>query len=136
MRVELPDGQWAELYDPTKVPERKRRPVVRALVELAKEQALHGFGPEVDAASLTDEDKAAALAAKFDTSVLVAGDNLNDVAVIALVSSWSFGEVTVDVLLDLPAESYKALSEACAPLMMALMPNFQVSPDPKATTGS
>lgn len=136
MRVDLPDGQWADLYDPVKVPERKRRPVVRALVAFMKDRQAHVV-PTIDDSVLSDEDKAAALAAQIDPSLLMAADDLNDAVVVALVSAWSWEkDITADALLDLPADAYKALSEACAPHMNALMPNFQVSPDPKATTGS
>jgi hypothetical protein len=135
-RVELPDGQWADLYDPIKVPERKRRPVVSALVTFMRDRQQFVL-PTITAEALSDEDKAAALAAQIDPSLIIAADELNDTVVVALVSYWSFGEsVSIEALLDLPADAYKVLSEACAPLMQALMPNFGVTPDTKAPTGS
>ena len=136
MRVDLPDGQWADLYDPVKVPERKRRPVVRALLDLLKARAVHGV-PSFDAEALTDEDKAAAVASQLDPSLLSSADELTDAVAVALVQAWSFEKnITVDSLLDLPADAYKALSEACVPMLPSLLPQFEVSPDPKATTGS
>jgi hypothetical protein len=134
-RIELPEDQWADLYDPIKVPERKRRPVVRALVAFMKDRQEHE-PPPFDAADLSDDEKAARIAAQIDPSLLVAADDLNDALVVALVREWSFGAVTLEVLLDLPADTYRVLSEACSPHMNELMPNFQVSPDPKASTGS
>ena len=134
MRVDLPDGAFAELYDPLKVPERKRRPVVAALVAFMKDRAAANV-PQFDTKAMS-EDEAAALSAQLDPDLLIAADALNDSVVVALVREWSFGAVSEDVLLDMPADAYKVLSEACAPHLNALMPNFQVSPDPKATTGS
>jgi hypothetical protein len=135
-RVELPDGQWADLYDPIKVPERKRRPVVKALVSFLKDRQQHAV-PNISAEDLSDEDKAAALAAQIDPGLLIAADDLNDAVVSALVFAWSFElAVSADALLDLPADAYKTLSEACAPHLSALMPNFGVTPDTKAPTGS
>ena len=135
VRLELPEGEWADLYDPIKVPERKRRPVVRALVTFMKDRQGADV-PQFGAEDLSDEEKAAAIAANLDPELLVAADDLNDAVVIALVREWSFGAVTTDVLLDLPADTYEALSNACQPHMNDLMPNFQVSPDPKAGSGS
>jgi len=134
VRIDLPDGGYAELYDPIKVPERKRRPVVAALVKFMRDRA-QAQVPDFDAKNMS-EDEAAKIAASIDPSLLVAADDLNDTVVVALVREWSFGEVTTDVLLDLPADTYKQLSTACAPHMQALMPDFQVSPDPKVTTGA
>lgn len=133
-RIELPEGEWADLYDPTKVPERKRRPVVRALVSFMRDRAEH-TPPDFDAGDLGDEDKAAVLAAKLDPALIASADDLNDAVVIALVREWSFGEVTAEVLLDLPSDAYKELSAACAPHLNGMMPQFGVDPDPKATSG-
>lgn len=134
-RIDLPEGQWADLYDPIKVPERKRRPVVRALVAFMKDRQAHE-PPPFDPADLSDDEKAARIAAQLDPSLLVAADDLNDAVVVALVREWSFGAVTLEVLLDLPADTYKVLSEACGPHMNELMPSFEVNPDPKAGSGS
>jgi len=134
VRIDLPDAQWVELCKPEKVPERKRRPVVRALVAFMKDRQLASI-PDFDLTNL-DEDKAAAIAAQIDPTLLVAADDLNDAVVLAMVQDWSFGPVTVDVLLDIPADCYKLLSDACSPHMNDLMPSFQVSPDPKADIGS
>ena len=133
-RVELPEGNWADLYDPVKVPERKRRPVVRAVVRFFKDQQASAI-PAFDPATV-DEDTAATIAAQLGPDLLGAADDLNDAVITALVQSWSYGDVTTDVLLELPADAYKLLSEACQPHMTGLMPNFGTSPDPKAITGS
>lgn len=118
MRLELPDGQWAELYDPVKVPERKRRPVFRALVAFMASQD----GGEIGS--------------KLDPAAVDLADGLNDALVVALVREWSFGEVSEAVLLDMAADCYRVLSTECAKHLDALMPNFSVSPDPKVPSGS
>lgn len=117
MRLDLPDGAWAILFDAAKVPERKRRPVFRALVAFMASQ-----NGEVGS--------------KLDPAAVDLADDLNDALVVALVREWSFGEVSEAVLLDMPADAYRPLSAECAKHLDALMPNFSVSPDPKATTGS
>lgn len=121
-RLDVPGG-WADIYDPLKVPERRRRPVVKALVKFMASQ--NGTLP------VTNGDTP-----RIDPSVVEVADDLNDALIVAMVQSWSFGDVTVEVLLDLPADAYRALSTACSEHVTALMPNFQVSPDPKAAIGS
>lgn len=119
MRLELPEGAWAELADPAKVTERKREPARRAFVQAAQAQANGGdAGPILDA--LKD-----------------AGNKVT----VAQVTSWSFGEeVTPDALLDLPGDAYDVLVKAATDRVSELLPEFEtvdeVPPDPKAPTPS
>lgn len=130
-RIDLPEGGWADLYDPLKVPEKKRRPVVRALMRLLKERAEHA-PPEFNLEDAADEEKAAALAARLDPALIMATDDLNDALVVALVREWSFGiDVTVDNLLELPTDTYRVLSEATSPQLNVLMPQFRPESRPR-----
>lgn len=130
MKIDLPDGEWADLYDPAKVPEKKRRPVVRALTALIRERIEHK-PPEFDAEDIADEDKAAALVAKLNPALIMATDDLNDALVVALVREWSFDvDVTLDNLLELPTDAYRTLSEACSTKLDALMPQFRAQSGP------
>ena len=117
-RVELPDGDWAELRNPKKVPERLRRPVRvaalnlqrslpeeqrRGIVKLANEpsQVAEGdvqgaFGaPPVDQLAeenaASDED-ALAFLPDGDQSAFV--DDYNEALILSVVVAWSFGDVT------------------------------------------
>src|ERR1035437_8625013 len=102
-RVELPDGAWCELADPVQVLHRKRKPVRRAMFKIAQRRA--------EQTDVIGEEELDLLEA------------LNDLIVVALVTSWSFdAEVTVGALGDLPGDVYDALQLACAPLSGALLP--------------
>jgi hypothetical protein len=115
MRVDVFNG-WIELRDPDLVPERLRRPV---------------FERSADGAKTFDEN-----GDQVSSEVLAFFSEFNDLLAVAMVASWSFGDVvSVDTLQDLPAKTYDHIREAVAPFISKLIPNFgdDVS-DPKATT--
>lgn len=131
-RLELPDGQWADLLDPRKVSERKRRPITRLLLSLAKDGGLSEIERSPDA---PDEATAARIAAALSTDALGAMDDLNDALVVALVDAWSFDTpCNAETVADLPGDAYEALRDACAPFLTDLMPNFGPTPDPDSPT--
>jgi len=107
-------GGWVELRDPDLVPERLRRPVFEKSTEGA---ALVANGDDVSAETISFFSE------------------FNDTLVIALVSSWSFGDViSMEALLDLPARSYDDVRNIVTPFLTQLMPDFGVDPDPKVIT--
>lgn len=124
-RVSLPDDQWAELADPKKVSERKRRPYVQAMVAFTQATALlprneegehppGSFGPEHSAL--------------FNVTL--------DLLIVALVKAWSFDlPIEQDALQDLPSDCFDALRKAANEKGPALMPDLSVSTDPKASSG-
>lgn len=117
IRVELPDGAWAELQDPRKVPERARRPVLTA-------QA--GLQQYVTGETLTTSPAA-----------LQAFSELNDAMAVALVERWSYPDpVSLDGVLGLPGDAYDALREAVAPFATALLPDFSPSTDKGSPTSA
>ena len=112
-RVDLPGDQWADLADPLQVTHKKRKPVRRVMFELVQVR-VSKTGPALDAVEL---------------DLL---EQLSDLMVVALVDAWSFPvPVDMDGLGELPGDAYDALQLACAPLGEALLPSFEVDPDPK-----
>lgn len=109
-RVELPDGQWADMADPAKVVQRLCRPVRRTMFELVQ---LRSAKP-VDQATI-------------DPVEIDLLQRLGDLIVIALVASWSFPQpIDADGLGELPSDVYDALQLACAPLGGKLLPSVEV----------
>ena len=116
MRIDLPQGQWAELRDPRVVTERRRRPAKTALYAVAK---------------LAE--------AEATVEAIEAWDDLRVQVAVALIDQWSVNvDVTVDAILDLPGDVYDALLTAVEPQIMALLPSFGAGgvTDPKALTDS
>lgn len=123
-RLDLPDDAWAELHAPRKVQERKRRRYILAMTAMSASTAAlpklpdgtpdpAGFGPEQQA--LAD--------AAFDELT------------VCLVAAWSFDlPIAVESLLELPGDAFDALRKACMDLAPELVPDYSVSPDPKASS--
>jgi hypothetical protein len=129
MKISLPDGNWASLRDPKKVSERRRRPIMRAFASVNQEdlKTLHRT-------DLTDEDQARSV---MNPEFVDLMQQVNDLLIIALVDEWSFdAPIEADSVLDLDGETYDALQRAVAPFLTEVMPDFDVSPDPKAPTGA
>jgi len=109
------EGGWVVLRDPKQVTERHRRPLITLITKALKNRN-------------TDVNE-------LDADTLEMYSEFNDGLAVALIESWSFGdEVSVDVLLDLPASTCDALRLLVAPLAGELMPNFEPSPDSKVIT--
>lgn len=118
MRVDLPDG-WAELRDPRKVTVGQRRPAEDAQIDL-----IDAARPDqIEAIKRGDEEALFRIGAPG--SLIRAMRKLNELLVVALVDSWSFGApVSIDGLLDLPGPSYEELLTQAAPLARELMPDM------------
>ena len=125
-RVDLPDGQWAELDDPRRVTERKRRPYLSAMTAASASTAnlpRDGNG-EIDNRFFGAEQQAA-----YDASL--------DALTVCLVKAWSYDlPVVADSLLDLPVGAVDALRAECGKLHDQLLPNFAPSPDPLVTSAA
>jgi hypothetical protein len=129
-RLDLPDGAWADLRDPAKTPERLRRPVRQAAIamqrfvtptpdvvvsaeptEVAESDVQSAFGaPPIEAlvGETTVVDENAETTYPSDEE-LAAVDHYDDVVMLAVVTAWSFGDVTLDVIGELPGDAYDAL---------------------------
>lgn len=125
-KIDLPDGGWAELRAPEKVPERLRRPVVRAQTRMAGNSAVMDAVNNASPEAANDPKESSEIMAALGDFMPVM-DELNDLIVVALVSEWSLAApVSMESLLDCDADVYDALRKACAPHMGAMMPDFSV----------
>jgi hypothetical protein len=104
MRTELPNG-WAEIVDPTKLTEGKRRPLRIAIAKVQRSAMLAGFRASGD----TKADEQAMLSLADPALVFEAGD----VSIGALVSAWSYeGVPSAETALNLEGGDYDALLAA------------------------
>jgi hypothetical protein len=126
-RIELSEGNWAELRPVGKVHERARM----------RCRSLPGrLSPEVLAAYSSGDQQAVAIAANesdMETFFL-----MNAMVAVALIREWSFDfDVTLDNLLDLvDGDDYDTLTEATAKDGAALLQGVLAAPDPEARADS
>lgn len=146
MRIDLPNGAWAELRDPADVTTRQRR-----LVEHAGRRLSPGVMNRIQAAAQRLEEakkagdeeavKLATLAASEASADLSpedqdAFDTIRDYGIVALVENWSFaGSVTLDAVLDLPARAGDELRKATDELIGAMFVDPSPDPNPTAPGG-
>ena len=128
-RIDLPNGQWAELRSVEDVTERQRRPMQRVIRIVRPEiveqqQELAKFPDEVDGQP-NKEKQAASLRLQYamTNEEADAYNEVTDYATVALVETCSFvrdGEpvpITMDGILDLPGRALDALRRAVSPLV-------------------
>lgn len=133
------ESQWIDVCDSRKMSERKRREIKRAQI------AVTGVPGIMNAVEMTDgklDDMSRGEQIKIFTAAGVdiskvddAGSQVKDATILAHVTQWSFGDVTEDVLLDLPGEVYDWVDEKVGQVVTATGGpdlNVEVSPDPKA----
>lgn len=131
-KIELPNGGWAVLRDPAAVPVRLRRPVEKALLLVSRKQSItSALGAAEDP---NDPAVAARLVEEIDSASMDMLNDLNDYLIMARVESWSFGDVSLDAILDLPASAYTVLQTECAKDITKMMPDFSVSGSPDSPT--
>jgi hypothetical protein len=149
MRIDLPDGQWAEFRDPKSITEGQRRPIKRTLIGLpsaVREQ----FLSTAQAGERADTDKSAeamaALAAEqakleamFGPAEQAAMEDVGDLATCAMLTVWSLDlpcPPTPEQLIGLPIPTYDMLVSAAGDFMGALMTGTDFSPnaDPARST--
>jgi hypothetical protein len=127
------DGGSALIRDPRQVPQKLRRPFTRALM------AMGAHGAEIDDHNpgMSEEDaekahkKAVAIAMALRPEL---NEEYNETLMLALISEWSYGDVTRDALDELPVDTYDVILKHCEKLAPQLSPSFEVSKDPKVTT--
>jgi len=109
-------GGWIDLRDPKAVPERMRRPILaRATTMQRKAQELEN--------------------GEADDNAVLSLYEFNDLVAVALIEAWSFGDtVSVEGLTDLPSGVYDQIQKITAPMIVDLMPSFEVDPDPDSPT--
>lgn len=139
MRVELPDGQWCQLRDPKKVPERLRRPCEQVVFLMSTEMRIWMAQNE----DLEVGDDLVAFVSKMpqfsreDVDLL---SQMTDLAAVALIAEWSFDGVPVslDALMDLPGDTYDAIKEAVQPLsgQMSVRPGQPTAADHEGSSAT
>lgn len=114
-------GGWVVLRDPKAVPERLRRPILLKGNSIAKQSAAIADG-SVEAANIDEETLSGMFA-------------FNDLLAVALISEWSFPDaITVEGLGNLPGKTYDEIQRVVAPLVTAVMPDFEPSPEEDSPT--
>ena len=155
-RVEFPSGAHAIMRDPETITERLRRPVRRVQMRIGFDsdlQALIRYQAWVAREALAAEKAAADAGTEFNADEFIPSmpspvkqqnltddqldllSNLTDAVTVALVESWSFDfPVSMDALQDLPDGDYRKLLDAASKHRDALLPSFDVDPDPESPT--
>jgi hypothetical protein len=123
--VTFVDGQTAVVRDPKTVPVKVRRVWEHANAPLGS------IAFDIKG-RFTDEEDQKREFAKASMAHPELVDAQKDASILALVESWSYGEVSQAVLESLPAYAYDKLAEVCEPLAREMSPNFQMETDPKA----
>jgi hypothetical protein len=126
VRIELGHDHWAELRDADQIPRKQARKFRKVLYKVA--------APAADVDQTLDDDAKAIAAGKALMASADGLDGIEEMAeamVLAVVSEWSFGEVTPEVLDTLPDAAVNAIYERCQKdgYVEKLMPDFSPSPD-------
>lgn len=125
MKHKINDG-WVVLRDPREVSERHRRPII------AKATSMRRAAEKVQSEAEVGDD--------ISEEEFLSLYEFNDLVAVALVKEWSWGfPVSLEGLLDLPAQDYDAVLRLTAPLVTDLMPKFEPdteSNDPESPTES
>ena len=129
-RLELGYDQWAELRPADCIPHKLTMKYRKVFYRVA------AAGAGVDQ-TLSDEEKATAAGkAMIEGGGLDAMDDLANVLVLSVVKEWSYGEVTLDVLEDVPTAALKKITDECVDggYVEMLQPDFGRSPEPDSPT--
>lgn len=121
--IELRKNAWAIVRDAEDVPERRRRP----LIDLASSgqsvrDELEAISKIVDGREMSEIN-----AEEVPTPSQNALDIMSamcDLLILAMVREWSYGDVTIDVLLDVPSKDYDTLRDLTAPMFSLVVPDF------------
>lgn len=143
-KVDLGGGAWAKLRDPHDVPERKRRPldkVQRILAGSRVGEVLLRWHEEHGDEKPDEKQMRELLFPLLADDEMDLFDSSNDLLIVALVEEWSLDRpVTVDEVQDLPGRAYRALKDACEPLLGLVLGNENEAdvfdPDSPSTPGS
>lgn len=126
MKRENVTGGWVDYREPEDTPERLRRRVTTMAGKAAAiAQRMGGDSlPEGQVVEIATDDMQFLL-------------EFNDAVAMCLVMGWSFDcPVTSDGLLDVPAAAYDEIIRHGQALVVRLLPNFAIDPDPKVPTAN
>lgn len=120
MRVDLPDGAWAELRPPRKVNERRRRQFVAAMSDFQK-----------SIGELPRDEKGETDPRLFGAQQQQLFEDAIDLLVVCLVSNWSFDTpIEANSISDFDVDVVDELKRACIALQAEVMPDYSPQPDP------
>jgi len=100
MRIELDEGAWAEIRDPRKLTGRQTELVEDAQFDLMATPAAGALSDEAAAENFQKLPPGAQMN-MVGVDGMRAFRNVKRATVLAYVSAWSYGEVTLNVMLDL-----------------------------------
>lgn len=131
MKVELPDGAWADIRDPRKLSERLTAQLEDAQLALVELPAAQQFATPEDFEKIQDLPP-------FEQIKLVGRDGFKVLremkwtSILVYVTEWSFGAVTRDVLLDdVPSSAAGVLSQEIEKIIKATGgPHLNTEPSP------
>ena len=129
MKLQLPHDAWADLREPDEIPRKAARKFRKVLYKVA-----------APSAGIDQNDPNAA--AKVAAEMLGSADGMDGIEemaeamVLAVVSDWSYGEVSVDVLDTIPDAAVNAIYDECQAndYITKLMPDFGISVDEDSPT--
>ena len=130
MKLDLPNGNWASVREPDKVPRKQARAFRKVLYKLSA-------GADVD--PNMDQDAAArkaGLALLKSDSGLDGIEDMADALVFCVVAEWSYGDVDQATLDEVPDAAIDAIYQHAVTggYMDKLMPDFGVNPDESSPT--
>jgi hypothetical protein len=134
-RLDLPDGEWAELCSPRKVSDRRRRAYLAAVADAqaATANLPHIPGPPDEKTGLPGDP--------VPDPQFLTGEHIElqthafDLLVMCFVKAWSLEPaVSLEAVEDLDTGTKDTLVARCLEFMTELMPDYSPDPDPKAPT--
>ena len=130
MRIDLPHGEWAELRDPDRIPRKK---AVRFRSSVYKTSAPAAGLSEDELKSTADGRQALGALFEEDGNPL---DTIVDSMILAVVTEWSLGDVSTDVIDEMDDATAKALDKHFNEIgyLEYLLPDFEPNPDEDSPT--
>ncbi len=135
-RLDLPDGEWAELASPRKVSDRRRRAFLSAMSDSSAAtadlpQIVNPRAEEAgQPATIADPERMTGAQTELQFHAF-------DLLILCFVKSWSMPEpVTLETVEDLDTGSKDVLLTKCLSFMAELMPDYGPDVDPKAPTSA
>src|ERR1700674_2618772 len=125
MKVELPDGGWADLVTREEITERQNRLIDRArtkVVNISARLISSGYDPPESWGDISDEDKQAKTLSNLEVLTGISdedSDAMNayqSTLISTLVKEWSYDLAVTDAL-DLPQTTFEALAAECAKVL-------------------
>lgn len=133
---EQDEKQWAELRSPESIPRRQARAFRKVLYKMAAPAAEGGVDLEPGQEPTKEQATAMGKAMMASEGGMDGFEDMAEAMVLAVVSSWSFGEVTSEVLETIPDSAVDKIYAKCSDdgYIDKLMPSFSGSADEDSPT--